>query len=77
VRPVSDKNRRRDVKRNRAYGYAYMTYGDDWASGYKSISFYPKKEVRKRAAKATRRYKGMLPFGNTYKKVYDVPWEVY
>lgn len=75
--PVSEKNHHRDLKRNRAYKYAYAEYTTDWILNYKPISFYPKKETRQRAAKATRRYKGMLPFGNTYKKIYDIPWEVY
>ncbi len=76
MKPVKKKYRKRDWKRSRRYKNIAETFGENWWDDYRIESFYPKKELRRVGNRKVRRYKSHISNGCSYKKIYDVMWEV-
>lgn len=77
MRPKKEKHKKRDLCRSRQYKVLNERYGD-WEWDYFSHArWYPKKAIRTDGNRAVRRYKDYIPNGCSYKKIYDVMWEVW
>jgi hypothetical protein len=77
MRPISQRNKRRDWRHNEGWHRVKWEDFEGWMYAYSIASYYPKKESRERGNRAVRRYKGEIPNGCAYKKVYDVAWEIW
>lgn len=76
MRPKSKKNYKRDFFRDERWKREDHWVFDELHDYDHYSRFYDKKEERTVGNKAVRRYKGYIPNGKWYKKIYDVQWHL-
>jgi len=79
----TEKHKARDYYKGRQWRFTKWDERPEWIKKYdhmhSSWGITMGKSIRTTGNKAVRRYKKeeMLPFGNTYRKIYDVQWELW